>query len=105
MLLHDVPGKAVRMVVRLPLGVGQDVDLAVRLLERLRDAEVRKPLPPGQHLAASDCIGCQRRTRTSGAAEIEARSALVEHAIRLRQPRDPALAEPERPDQPARHAR
>ena len=49
-LPQDVPGKAVGVDAGRALRVGHVVDLAMRLLEGLDDAERREPLAPGQHL-------------------------------------------------------
>ena len=49
-LLDDMAGEAVRVGVRGALGVGQHIDLAVRLLERLRDPELHEALAPCEHV-------------------------------------------------------
>ena len=63
-LLDDMAGKAVRIDVRGALGVGENIDFAVRLLERLSDLELRRDAGARRaHAPASDCIGCQSLTR------------------------------------------
>jgi hypothetical protein len=47
-LADDVGGEAVGVGTRPPLGVGQQVDLAVGLLERLGDLVPLEELAPGE---------------------------------------------------------
>src|SRR5262249_6120119 len=103
-LLHDVAGKPVGIDASLALGVGENINLTMRLLEWLRDAQLREALPPGQHMARFRLHRMPEPDANIGGLEIEALSLLVGDAFGLRQPRDPALAELERPDQPPRHA-
>src|SRR6185312_6378812 len=49
-LPEDVRGEAIRIGFGLTLGIGQDIDLAMRLLERLPDLALFKPAAPGEHL-------------------------------------------------------
>src|SRR5687767_11092048 len=50
MLPQDVRREPVRVRLRLPLGVREQVDLAVRLLERLANLVCLDPAPPGDHV-------------------------------------------------------
>ena len=58
-LLQDMAHEPVRMVARPPLGAGQEIDLAVRLLERLANLVAVEPLPPRAHLVGRRAQGRQ----------------------------------------------
>ena len=101
MLIDDVSGEAVRIDAGLALGVGEHVDLAMRLLERLGDAERGEALAPGQHVGGvrlhrmpepdtGVCVGGERL------------AGHVDERVVLRQRRHPRLPARNRPDQPAR---
>ena len=78
LLLHDVDrrnGWSSRP--RLPFGVGQDVDLAVRLLERLRHPGTRQPLPPGEARDWRPTAWGARAGPDVAAGEIEAGAARI----------------------------
>lgn len=81
------------MDVRFPFRVGQNIDFAVRLLEGLRDAKMRKLSPPCQHVTR---IGLHRMPESDANArcvEIQRCPGFIQHAVRRRQPRDQVLAE------------
>ncbi len=50
MLANHVGGKPIRVRRGGPLGVGQQINFAMGLLERLRDSERLEPSPPGDNL-------------------------------------------------------
>ena len=57
MLAEDMGREAIRVGAGGPLGVGQQINLAMRLFERLRDAEFLEPAPPCRDLVDR----CNRR--------------------------------------------
>jgi hypothetical protein len=93
MLLHNVPSKPVRVDMRAPFRIGQNIDFAVCLLEGLCDSKMRKPLPPCHHLIR---IGLHRMPEPDAHApsiEIEPRAGRIQRALCRRQARDPVPAE------------
>src|SRR5262249_7615103 len=101
-LIDDVRGEAVGIGVRRAFRVGEHIDFAVRLLERLADVELGQALAPGQHLRGARLHRVpEPHARVLTDAGERSAGDIAGNAI-LPEPGQPLLVEPERPDQAAR---
>src|ERR1700722_5358926 len=103
-LFHEVAGEAGRDSARPRLGVGEHVDFAVRLLEGLGHAEFGKSAPPRDHVRRIRPHRMPKPHALRAAVDVETRAGDIIKAVVPGYRGRPAIAGPERPDQPARKA-